>query len=339
MRARRRALTLLELLVVIGIVGILIALLLPAVQRVRAAASRTQCANNLKQIGLALHLHHDTKKVFPSGVRWQKGKDAMLFSSWLAQILPYIEQQSLWDATVAAYRQSRNAANNPPHAGYATVVMLYVCPADGRGEQPQVAVRDNRMVALTSYLGVEGLDLTTRDGILFRDSRVRIADVSDGLSNTLLVGERPPSPDFQFGWWYAGAGQRFTGSCDMVLGVREQNVMRIAAGSCAPGTYSFAPGQLNNPCDIYHFWSLHSNGANFLFADGGVRFIAYSAAPLLPALASRAGGEPAQARRPHQTFSEFAPPVRISVRNAVSCAANLRLARRLFFAPANRAQN
>jgi prepilin-type processing-associated H-X9-DG protein len=78
---------------------------------------------------------------------------------------------------------------------------------------------------------------------------------------------------------------------DTVLGVREQNVMLVTKGSCPPGFYSFAPGSLTNQCDMYHFWSPHIGGAYFLFADGSAHFLAYSAASVLPALASRAGGE------------------------------------------------
>ncbi len=141
-------------------------------------------------------------------------------------------------------------------------------------------------------LGVSGKDYSTLDGLLFRDSRIRLTDIKDGASNTLMVGERPPSADFQFGWWYAGAGQKFTGSADMILGVEEQNILTVTAGSCPPGTYKFAPGSFNNQCDMFHFWSPHSGGAHFLMADGSVHFLSYSAAPILPALASRAGGEP-----------------------------------------------
>jgi prepilin-type processing-associated H-X9-DG protein len=281
------------MLVVIAIIGILIALLLPAVQKVRDAAARIECQNNLKQLGLGAHQHHDSRHAFPPGVRLNTSVEPMRRSSWLVHLLPYLEQQNLWTITQEAYRQSPSPFNNPPHVGLATVVPVFVCPADGRGFDVQTAQKENRRVALTNYLGVEGKDLYSRDGVLFAESQIRVADITDGTSQTLLAGERPSSTDFQFGWWYAGAGQRGTGSADMILGVQEQNAMTITAGSCAPGTYTFEPGNIANQCDMFHFWSTHSGGANFLFADGSVHFLEYGAAPLLPALASRSGGETA----------------------------------------------
>src|SRR5205807_6027307 len=209
-------------------------------------------------------------------------------------LLPYLEQDNLWTRTKEAYGETWVPTQNPPHVGLATVIPTFGCPADPRVDQVQVAQKENFRVALTSYVGVEGLNLYSRDGILFRDSHVRMADITDGTSRTLLAGERPPSTDFQFGWWYAGAGQRLTGSCDMILGVCEVNVQLVTKGSCAPGTYGYAPGRFDNQCDLFHFWSPHTGGANFVMADGSVHFLAYSAAPLMPALASRAGGETEQ---------------------------------------------
>lgn len=284
----RGGFTLIELLVVIAIIGILIALILPAVQKVRAAALRAECLNNLKQIGLAAHQHHDAAKAFPAGMR---GLGPLKFSSWLAALLPYIEQGGLWQITEDAYQQSSSPFKNPPHVGLATAIRIYSCPADGRAEQRGMAPIDKFLVAFTNYLGVSGKDLTTLDGILFRDSHVRMADITDGMSQTLLAGERPPSANLQFGWWYAGVGQKFTGSCDVVLGVEEQNALPITPGSCAPGTYTFEPGRLDNQCDMFHFWSLHPAGAHFAFADGSVRFLRYEAASIMPALASRAGND------------------------------------------------
>jgi prepilin-type processing-associated H-X9-DG protein len=280
-----------EVLVVIAIIAILVGLILPAVQRARAAAARAQCSNNLRQLGLAAHQYHNQQRVLPAGMRYQGRKDPYLFSSWLVALLPYIEQRALWEQTQQAYQKLRNPFVNPPHVGLATVLPILVCPADGRGDQVQFASLSKKYVALTSYLGVEGSDLRSNDGVLFRDSHICFADITDGLSNTLLAGERPPSPNFQYGWWYAGAGQKFTGSADMVLGVLEQNILVVTAGSCAPGYYPYGPGSLTNPCDMYHFWSLHDGGANFLFVDGSVRFIGYGAASIMPALASRAGAE------------------------------------------------
>ncbi|HZU36839.1 MAG TPA: DUF1559 domain-containing protein, partial [Gemmataceae bacterium] len=142
--------------------------------------------------------------------------------------------------------------------------------------------------ALSSYLGNEGTDQFSEDGVLYLDSRVKMVDIIDGTSNTLLVGERPPSPDLRFGWWYAANGQNSCGSLDTVLGAQELN---FTYSSCPFGPVPYGPGRLNNPCDTFHFWSLHPGGANFAFADGSVHFLSYGSADILEALATRAGGE------------------------------------------------
>lgn len=286
----RRAFTLIELLVVIAIIAILIALLVGAVQRVREAAGRAQCANNLRQIGLALHSYHGVFHRFPAGVA--DGADPFPFMSWHARILPFIEQDSLWEVTVAAFGQNQNFQASPPHVGFVTVMPVFGCPADSR--TLNVGNCRGMAVTFTSYVGVEGTNQFTHDGMLYLNSAVRLIDVSDGASNTLLVGERPPSPDHTFGWWYGGWGQNREGSGDMVLGVQEQCAGTWAPLGCAPGPYSFSLGDFNNQCDLLHFWSPHNGGgAHFLFADGSTRFLTYSATPIMPALATRAGGEPA----------------------------------------------
>jgi prepilin-type N-terminal cleavage/methylation domain-containing protein/prepilin-type processing-associated H-X9-DG protein len=285
----RSGFTLIELLVVIAILGVLIALVVPAVQRVRSSAARADCANNLRQIGLGLHSFHANQRHLPPGVSFRGGADPYPWMSWLTRILPHVEQSSLWILSQEAYAQDKWFENNPPHIGLATVMALYACPVDERAQQLGF-FPGGLTVAFTSYLGVEGLNQNRKDGVLFLDSDIRLTEISDGTSNTLMVGERPPSTDGKYGWWYGGWGQNREGSADMVLGVRERN--SAMPYQCPPGPYGFGPGDPSNQCDSLHFWSLHQgDGANFLFADGSVHFLPYSVAPLMPALASRRGGE------------------------------------------------
>lgn len=288
----RRAFTLIELLVVIAIIAVLIGLLISAVQKVRGAAARAQCQNKVRQLALALHQYHDARNTLPPGHRSLLSRDLMPFSGWPLESLPFLEQQALYTNARAAYRVMPLPFANPPHTGLATVVPAFVCPTDGRAMSSQVSQRTKTTVAFTCYLGVSGRDYKSKDGVLYQDSRVNLLAVTDGTSNTLMLGERPPSSDFQFGWWYAGVGQRLSGSGDMILGVREANLQPIVSGSkCGPGNYPFMPGRFDDPCGMLHFWSPHAGGANFAFADGSVHFLRYAANGVMPALASRAGGE------------------------------------------------
>ena len=285
-RVRSSGFTLIELVVVIGIIATLIALILPAVQRVRDAAMRTQCTNHLRQLGLALHSYHDTHKSLPPGLRTRQ--DPYLFLSWHARLLPYVEQAALWEQTVRDYAQQPMFWVPPRHVAGSFPMPSFVCPSDGRlvGR-----IREGYEVAFTTYLGVTGSSHGTENGLLFADSRVRLAEITDGTSHTLAAGERPASPDLHWGWWYAGYGQEGSGSGDMVLGATEwRTTFRVP--TCRRGPYQFGPGRLDDLCDLFHFWSLHvGGGAHFLFADGGVKFLPYSASSVLPALASRSGGE------------------------------------------------
>ncbi len=165
---------------------------------------------------------------------------------------------------------------------------VFSCPSDSRTLQP--ADFKSIRIGLTSYLGVEGLDALLVDGVLYLDSHVSFADIRDGASNTLLVGERPPSPDLKLGWWYAGSGKAQNGTGDSVLGVLESNG-HFRYPQCPSGPSQYGPGSVTNDCDTFHFWSLHFGGSHFLFCDGSVRLLAYSAAPVLPALATRADGD------------------------------------------------
>ena len=296
-RSRRSAFTLLELLVVLAIAAVLFALIAAAVQNARASASRLQCQNNLKQIGLALHQYHEVHQAFPPAFfSTHSGR----YLSWMARILPYVEQEAIWRQAAEAYQITDWPWASPPHPDGA-LVGLFVCPDDLRAQNPASVTLFNSNpdsehpgwitlpVAFTSYLGNAGIDLDSDDGVFAADAVTRLGDLTDGTGTTLLVGERPVSPDRTHGWWYAGPGQDFTGSADVVLGAEEINVIR---SDCPEGPYAFGPGTADNPCDMFHYWSLHPGGANFLMADGSVRFLWYSSEPgLLSALATRAGGE------------------------------------------------
>lgn len=286
----RHGITLIEVLVVIAIVGVLLALVIPAVQRIRDSASRTQCSNNLRQIGIALHLYHDACEFLPPGLSYLDGKSPFPFMSWNTRLLPFLQEKSSWDMALRAYAEAPFFLDSPHDKVRVQVMSLFLCPVDLRIKQPVPVALGDKFVAFTSYLGVEGTNQYLENGVLFLDSKVRLGDVTDGTSNTLFVGERPPSTDLGLGWWYAGWGQSKDGSAEMVLGVRERNVLARAKG-CPPGPYAFGPGNVRNMCDTFHFWSQHFGGAHFLFGDGTVRFLSYSAAPLMPALATRAGEE------------------------------------------------
>ena len=292
---RRTAVTLVEVLVVIGILGALVGLLLPAVQKVRAAAARTRCQNNLKQIALAAQSWHAAHGRLPKGHHVSEGgkPDPLAHASYLVPLLPLVEQEALWQTGLAARAVSPSPHRNPPHTPLATVVAGFACPADARIATPQLGQVNQYLVAFTSYLGLAGTTTAKIDGVLYADSNTRLSEVTDGTSNTLLLGERPPSADFQFGWWYAGVGADHRGSLEHVIGVREPNTLTYTrAALCDPAVYPFKPaGGFDDPCGVFHLWSPHPGGANVAFCDGSVRLLPYSADALLPALATRAGGE------------------------------------------------
>lgn len=287
MRARRPAFTLIELLVVIAIIGVLIGLLLPAVQKVRSAANRLRCQNNLKQIGIATHNYHGVYGSFPPGLTTATGNT--FYMSWMTRLLPYLEQDALWRISQAAWNTDNYPWHNPPHIGLSKVNQSYICVSDAR--EMFASYTGGFLIAFAGFQGVSGTNLNTADGVLYANSAVRFSDILDGSSNTLLVGERPPSRDLYYGWWYAGAGQppNQNGSCDVVLGVNELNT---SISSCSKGPYQFSQGTVNNDCDQFHYWSMHEGGSNFLFADGSAHFLSYATAPaVVKGLATRAGGE------------------------------------------------
>jgi prepilin-type N-terminal cleavage/methylation domain-containing protein len=243
---RRHGFTLIELLVVIAIIAILIGLLVPAVQKVREAAARAQCQNNLKQMGLAVHGYHDTNKKFPPALvttlvpnTQAQAKIVWWYASWMARVLPYVEQQPLGNTIQPEYNRYYgpwgDSGSNAPHVGLGTGLPLFTCPSDPRGQvvASVTVYKPNTQVAFTCYLGNSGLNSRTMDGVIFKEGNVKMLAITDGTSNTLLIGERPPSQDLNFGWWYAGAGfydaatpappaGRQVGIGDVILGAREQ---------------------------------------------------------------------------------------------------------------------
>lgn len=281
---RPRGFTLVELLVVIAIIGVLIALLLPAVQKIREAAARTKCSNNLKQVVLALHSHLDAMKSFPN----HTGPNQLC---WMYKILPYIEQRDLYNA----------AAKDPTL--FKSPVPVFICPSDTRG-LADAASQDFRGVryAMTSYLGVVGKDYNDLpdNGVLGcyqvsgpRRSIVRLREITDGTSNTIALGERPPGGDAAtsdplfWGWW---AYDDF----DSLLWAQMPAMpnAKSKSGAACPGVNYFSPGQIDNLCDVNHFWSQHTGGGHFGFADGSVRFLDYNLGlKVVPQLATRNGAE------------------------------------------------
>ncbi len=293
-RRFRKGFSLIEVVVVIGISGLLLGLLLPAVQRAREASSRIQCLNNLKQIGLALHIFHDSFGQFPPlDVSSTLSSEPNALLGWMVLILPQMGHEGLYQTSARACELDLNTLDSPPHTGMASVVRSYVCPDDSRLMSP-LTDRFGIEASFTSYIGIGGTlprgASRGLDGVF--GSRRRISAVTDGLSNTIMVGERPPPASLQAGWWYPGF------SADSVGFRGPNNVLILGAGtltvpgdSCRLRNVAFGPGRTENGCDRYHLWSLHPGGANFLFADASGRFLAYSSEPVIMALASASGGE------------------------------------------------
>jgi prepilin-type N-terminal cleavage/methylation domain-containing protein/prepilin-type processing-associated H-X9-DG protein len=293
--SRRIGFTLIELLVVIAIIAILIGLLLPAVQQVRSAAARSQCQNNLKEIGIALHLYHNDKQAFPSG--WYSSanpSEALWYTTSFDQILPYLEQVNLWNQTMTWLTADPGYPWEAGNPSIAFNMKVYICPANPRPIQISAAAAGtNTPVSLSSYLGsagtISGSPTPSLDGVLYIDSHVKILDIRDGTSNTILMGERPSTGDLEYGWWPAAYGTGW-GDGDCVLGARDAN-LALAFGDSATNIGLQPQSQPGNTTEIdgAHWWSGHTGGANFLACDGSVHFLLNSANSILPALSTRAG--------------------------------------------------
>jgi prepilin-type processing-associated H-X9-DG protein len=313
----------------------------------------------MKQMGLALHNYHDTFKRFPpsldNGLRpYRLGHNTGYtpYWSWMAYILPFIEQDNAWNQAVQWAHKGDpitiSGGNGPPDflgatpssyyfwpwgdfwADYASTgnanlvlgvpIKTYICPSEPRNIlveyiQNASASAPLTTIAFTEYLGVDGLrgdatrdasgNIGEKSGILIQSTRtakrkVNFASIVDGSSNTLMIGERPPSVDLFFGWWFAGAGFDGSGVGDLTMGARETQYLAyvnnpangiLPAGAAPCTKLGFQPGSIFDPCDQVHFWSLHSGGGNWTFGDGSARFISYSMDTVLPQMCTRNGGE------------------------------------------------
>ena len=294
----RRGFTLIELLVVIAIIAVLIGLLLPAVQQVRAAAARAQCQNNLKQMGIALHNYHDTAHSFPPGYVSNfdaSGNDTGPGWGWASFLLPQIEQHNLHDAI-----QFDQPVEGPPNAAVRVrPLKLYLCPADDplptwtaiKGDGAGNHIAPICEVASANYPGVFGVSEPGVDGegIFFRNSQIAFRDITDGTSSTLLVGER--SRQLGSTTWVGVV----TGATLLPPpGSPAPPIPHDASGMVLGHTFEGDGGPGSPGSEDNNFSSRHSGGANFLFADGHVGFLRTAMDhEIYKALSTRAGGEPA----------------------------------------------
>jgi prepilin-type N-terminal cleavage/methylation domain-containing protein/prepilin-type processing-associated H-X9-DG protein len=283
----RAGFTLIELLVVIAVIGTLIGLLLPAVQKVREAAARASCQNNLKQFGLAFHNHHDTLNYFPSGgwfwntpptyVNGTPAVGADQQAGWGFQILPYIEADNVWRGGGATTDLGRI------QVAIGATNKLFFCPTRRR---PQTVTQ-----AYAEYLG--GIPVTTalcdyagsnreKTGVLNKFTPTRMADITDGTSNTLLLGEKRLN--------LTRLGQR---QDDDDIGYTSGwDVDTIRSTETRPAPDYFAPPDNREATGENKFGSSHPGRFNAVFADGSVRPISYAVDPVVFSyLGNRADGQ------------------------------------------------
>lgn len=271
---KRTGFTLIELLVVIAIIAVLVGLLLPAVQKVREAASRLECKNNLKQIGLALHHYHLNHRHLPPGYYSRvnaQGEDIGPGWSWAAYLLSEIEQSNVHHQIHFGI----DIRDNTHTAARQQILKVFLCPSDDRIGlfEPEGA---GFMVAHSNYVALFGNNELEDgphlgNGVFFRNSRIRLNDIQDGSSNTMMIGER--SSNLAKATW--------TGA---ITGVDEAPALCLGSADHTPN---------DEHAHEEDFWSYHSQGVNFLFGDGSVHSIHNGIDPnVWQALATRSGGEP-----------------------------------------------
>ncbi len=289
MSSNKRGFTLIELLVVIAIIGILVALLLPAVQQAREAARRVQCRNNLKQMGIALHNYHDTHQTFPFG--YLKKPDGVQGNAagfgWLAMLLPQLEQNNIYQQ-FDWNRPLFDPVNEKPRL---LQPRLFLCPSDSFSMNNAVEMDTDRF-AMGCYVASFGpgdmdTDADDRRGMFSRNSRITTGDVTDGLSNTLAVGERTNGPFRVVGahgvhtvyeTTWSGAVRQFDDIAD-----EHPHMVLFQTGHVVNDPYS----------DDRDISASHVGGAFFLLGDGAVRFLSDSINyGIYQSLGTRAGGEP-----------------------------------------------
>ena len=299
----RRGFTLIELLVVIAIIGVLIALLLPAVQAAREAARRTQCSNNLKQLGLALHNYHDAIGSFPPGFISLPGSDGDNIGpgwGWNSQILTRMEQSPLYNSI--NFSLPIEFVQN--QTSRLISVSSLICPSDASFKQTFTVVDDSTNgnnlgaaicdISSSNYPGCFGTgdpsDIPGRDngnGMFFRNRVVRIADILDGTSQTLAVGER--SQNLSRATWTGAV----THAAVPITELQTEDGLDPEGGDSLILSHTGElDGPNSKPTHADQFWSRHPGGAQFCFADGSVRFIK-ERRPLrvFQALGTRAGSE------------------------------------------------
>lgn len=290
---RRPGFTLLELLVSAAIIGVLIGLTMSAVQRVRVTATRAACLSRVGQLAVAVHAYTVTHGRLPRGCDYMVPLGVLPMNSqcavsWQTSLLPHLEQAALWQQAMAAH-QADPLGLDPAHNRVQEVSLeVLTCPTESRRVG---GTRPNQLWGISSYRGVAGTKLTLDDGSFHPNLTVRPTDYTDGTSNTLLVGERPAGPNGVHGAWYSGWGYTVCSTAQLLpTGL---NSWMPPSGGCAYADVGFRPGTIEDICDTNHYWSAHSGGATFAMADGSAHFIRYEAAAVLPALATRAGGETA----------------------------------------------